>query len=366
MMMQSGPRNGKNSTGPCTGNRKVLLFHGPDVFDEGHAVRLMDAFPDFGYYQAGTMGRTAAHDHGLETIRSIPEMPGKVIRESLPYDVLLLVICPKTKESGMSFSRIIVDHAGTRKPILHVDCRHGIFTVWNLGMPQFVIETLRGMGFSEEPPIRPAVLVSQDGMEVSRHLQACEPGEYVLCDNILIGVATDTRVSITTSGGRIVATDGIDVKEHGLEKIGDIDISHAKCCSTRRLRGENTPPRITPLAGSGVAFINHAGADVYDLSRGCEGAVVVGDDTSRIVGDILFRFSLPVVAIIDGDWDHLVTWERFAPGSLVLTVDKDDEVGAFIYKTVFRHRMLCMQPFEVVRDAVLEACKGRILTQKAY
>lgn len=363
--MQNGLVNESSSTSRSTVNN-VVLFHGPDVFDKGYAAKFIREFAYCVFYQAGTMGRTAAYDHGLDMVVTIPDMPGKVIRESLDFDALIIVICPKTKESGKSFSRIIVDHAESDKPIMHVDCSSKIFTIWQPGFSKDIIDAFVDMGFTPEAPIVLPNPISYGHDTVTRHLHSCGKGEFVLCNNILIGKANGGRVSITTKNNRIVSTTGIDVKQHGLEKLDYVDIERAKCCSTVVLRKDITPPRITTSEGTGTAFINHAGADVYELAKGYEGAVVVGDDTSRIVGDILFRYSKPVIAITDGDWDRLLTKERFFTDSVVLTVDMDDEVGQDVFVEIFKGKYHIDTSFLKIKDIVMEHCNSRLLSVKQY
>lgn len=363
--MPNGQGNENNFTSRSTVNN-VLLFHGPDVFDQGYAAEMIETFDGFLYYQAGTMGRTAAYDHGLDMVVTIPDMPGKVIRTSLNYDALLIVIHPKTKRSGKCFARIIVEHAESDKPIMHVDCRSKIYTVWQGVFPCYIHDRLRLLGYVSESPITLPRLVTYGDNTVTRHLQSCSEGEHVLCNNILIGTAMGEVVSITTRHNRIVSTSGVKEKPHGLEKIGEIDIATAKCCSTAVLRQDVAAPRITRNSGRGVSFINHAGADVYELAQGYEGAVVVGDDTSRIVGDILYRFSMPVIAITDGDWDRLLSHERFFPGSIVLTVDMDDEVGKEIYVRVFGGKNSTDDSFSHIREIILDVFKDRICDVRSY
>jgi hypothetical protein len=97
------------------------------------------------------------------------------------------------------------------------------------------------------------------------------------------------------------------------------------------------------------------------LAGGYEGAVVVGDDTSRIVGDILYRYSMPVIAITDGDWDRLLKNERFFPGSVVLTVDMDDEVGKEIYECIFDKKNHSNRSFSDICEQILAGYSQRVL-----
>lgn len=363
--MHNGQRNENATTRRSTGSELTVLFHGPAVFDEGHAKRMIELFPDARFYQAGTMGRTAAYDHHLDEVTAIPDLPGKVIRE-LDCDHLLIVIRPKTLHSGQSFVRMILDHAKLSIPVVHVDCANGIFVRWQGDMPEYVLSRLIEKGYTEGETIPSMPRLEHDGQTTTRHLQSCDIGDYVLCNNILIGTARDTSVSITTVDERIVATSGIAVKEHGLEKLDRVDLTRAKCCSTPSLRDSSVTPRISKLSGEGIAFIDHCGAEVYDLADKCAGAVTVGDDTSRIVGDILYRFSVPIYAITDGDWDGLLSHERFAAGSVVVEVDHDDKAGKKVHERVFRGNHRIPLSFEDVCERIDALLDRNILKCKVY
>jgi len=69
--------------------------------------------------------------------------------------------------------------------------------------------------------------------------------------------------------------------------------------------------KVSYSAKGKVAFVDHTGYDVFKfLDEGICCAVTVGDDTTAIVGDVLERFGLPIIGIVDGDRDGLVRGER--------------------------------------------------------
>ncbi|HPR42377.1 MAG TPA: DUF2117 domain-containing protein [Candidatus Methanofastidiosa archaeon] len=347
----------------------VVLFHGPDVFDKGYAAELVRMIPGASYYQAGTMGRTAAHDNGLDDIISIPDLPGKVVARSKGIRSLIIAICPRSKESGKSFVKIIKENSGISVPLMHIDFSSGSFVVWQGTFPEGIISNIKGLGIKEDSPLESIERFSQDGGSVTRNLRDCMVGDFVLCRNILIGRATDTDVAITVMGGRIVGTKGISIKKHGiekLEKMGPLDINTAKCCATSNLRPGDVKPRVEDTMGRGVVFINHAGSEVYELSEGCEGAVVVGDDTSRIVGDILFRFNIPVIAITDGDRDGLIKQERFTQDSVLFEVDHDDEVGNHLFNKLFNKKERIDLPYEQVKSMVSSMISERVKDFRSF
>jgi len=342
----------------------VVLFHGPDIFDKGYAKDIICSLSDANFFQAGTMGRTAAHDNGLDNVFSIPDLPSKVVARSKDnIGSLLIAICPRSIDSGKSFVKIILENSGIKVPVMHLDFTSNSYVIWQGDFPRDLLENVRSMGLEEDFPLDKFPRFTLEGNMKTRHLRNCKPGDFVLCKNILIGRANDSNVSITVQDGRIVGTHGIDVKEHGIEKLelmGPLDIAKAKCCTTSNLRGDVVIPRIKKRIGEGVVFINHAGSEVYELSEGCEGAVVVGDDTSRIVGDILFRFDMPVIAITDGDKDGLIKHDRFTERSVLYEVDHDDEVGSHLFKELFKKCNKLDLPFDEVKGIIGKMISDRI------
>ena len=68
--------------------------------------------------------------------------------------------------------------------------------------------------------------------------------------------------------------------------------------------------------------------------------MTVGDDTTAIVGDILYRFQMPVIGITDGDGDVILENARITPGSVVFTVRQDDVFGLTVFSEVFQNHGL--------------------------
>ncbi len=60
----------------------------------------------------------------------------------------------------------------------------------------------------------------------------------------------------------------------------------------------------------------------------CCGVLAVGDDTTGVCGHICSHLGIPVLGIVDGDRDLIVT-AAFAPGSVVAEAlfERDDDIG---------------------------------------
>ncbi|MBM4237646.1 MAG: DUF2117 domain-containing protein [Euryarchaeota archaeon] len=87
----------------------------------------------------------------------------------------------------------------------------------------------------------------------------------------------------------------------------------------------------------GVYLIDHSAEDSVYRCRETWLVVAVGDDTSRIAGNLLYRFGVPIVAIRDGDEDGICAESQLAEGSIALRFRKntDDIVGQRTREVIF-------------------------------
>ena len=110
--------------------------------------------------------------------------------------------------------------------------------------------------------------------------------------------------------------------------------------------------------------MDHAGMYVYDLVHDVEGVVTVGDDTTAVVGDILYRFQIPVIGIVDGDADLILENIHFTPGSVRLTVREDDTFGLKVFEVVFKNRREIDASFDKVRDQIVGLADKDLVEQR--
>jgi len=177
--------------------------------------------------------------------------------------------------------------------------------------------------------------VEQTDEVVTRHIYGARLGEPLLVQGMVVGTVVDEDVAVIVQRGRIVDIVGVATKAHGLEKIGNIDLSTAYV-KTGHLRASNeacvqrsmVPAR--PLQRGSVTFVNHcADQTLESVSETTICTITVGDDTTSICGDILSRVGIPIVGITDGDGDGLYTGACGVEGSLVLRLNNasDDDTG---------------------------------------
>jgi len=170
----------------------------------------------------------------------------------------------------------------------------------------------------------------------------------------VVGRAKGEVLLVEDEGG--VEVLGVEGRKRALRKLAGRRVEEVRVVTLSRLR-EGIPRRrrLEAPRGEGVVFLDHAGYGIYDhLERGIRGAVTVGDDTTCVVGDILSRYSLPVVGLVDGDGDGLLEGAEFSPGSVLLRVGEDDSFGERVFREVFRGETYLRAGMEEVGRRVRE------------
>lgn len=347
-----------------------ILFHGPGVFDNGWAARLLVAFPGSRALLAGTLARTALVDSGLDGV----ECPG--VKASVGVDMLadtcdtvILAATSKTIESGLALGSLVAEKSTSSVPLVQVETTGMAWSSCRGKPPDELVSTLVALGFQHRPAGSARGGAWKEGDWAYRRLHAPCPGDNIMVNGIFIGVARSDDILITTYKGVIQEVTNTDIKEHGLEKLerfGPFDITRAKVASTPNLRCNPSPAAVRDQRGSGVIFVDHAASRIFTVAEGCAGAVTVGDDTTAICGDILRRFSIPVIGITDGDGDSLYPAGGFAPGSLELLVRADDVAGLDVKAHVFAGETRTDRDFEAVKQDVLDLLQDRILSRRDH
>ena len=68
--------------------------------------------------------------------------------------------------------------------------------------------------------------------------------------------------------------------------------------------------------------------------------ITVGDDTTLLASDILFRFQIPIIGITDGDLDKLVEKGYKSNDSIIFQLEEgnDDILGSKIFTELFNNQ----------------------------
>jgi hypothetical protein len=350
-----------------------ILFHGPEIFDSGWACRIIagvSRISDVRCVLAGTMGRTAVIDSGLQGIESPGSQPSRILRDLHgAVDSVLFANYAKSEQSGLMHAAMILEKADVEIPLLQVECSGHCYVEWIEGSSPALIQMVQEMGFSRRERLMRPSATWERNRKIYRRIDTAAAGEFLLVDGIVVGTALGGEIIIECEGRRIVHVRGVEIKPHGIEKLkrlGGIDLRTAKLASTASIRRTAHTPRITPVSGKGMVFVDHAGMQVYDLVQNREGAVTVGDDTTAVVGDVLYRFQIPLIGITDGDQDTLLGNTRLTPGSTVFTVREDDSAGLRIHSEIFRHQLTTNEGFESVRERISLLIREQILQRQDY
>ncbi|WP_299976654.1 DUF2117 domain-containing protein [Desulfobacula sp.] len=348
-----------------------ILFHGAEVIDSGWAKKIIDAMEtldDVRCVLAGTMGRTAVIDSGLKKFEFWGKMPGESLGKlATEADNIILATSSKSEESATTFGGMVVKHADVVTPVVQVECSNPFYVEWVEGISPAIIDMLKIMGIKQQPGIEIKESVWESDGKIFRKMTTAKPNDFILVDGIMVGRAEKAKIIFVCKNGHIIDIQGCKIKQHGIEKLdrfGNLDIKKAKLASTFSIRGTETVPRIQPVKGSGVSFIDHAGMHVYDLAHNVEGVVTVGDDTTTVVADILYRSQIPVIGIIDGDRDTILKNPHYTPGSVLFTVPEDDEFGLKVFDTIFQNNQRLDAKFDEVLAQTEKLAKGILIEKR--
>ncbi|MEA1943895.1 MAG: DUF2117 domain-containing protein [Euryarchaeota archaeon] len=357
-----------------------VVIHGPEVIDSGGARLVLDALSE--HYDViamlgGTMGRTAVLDHFLEDRIDISKRmgPSETVNFLSWTDAVILLNRGKSIESGIAFGRIVLSRS-KRIPIVQIEhpTENGVVIPWNdaLAWAESIADILN-LQIKPAPPAQDIRVVRTENGLTHRRIHDVLPGENIRVGGIVVGTAISDDVEIIVDDGRIVDITGVRVKEHGIEKLGKINIEKA-IIRTGSIRRTNHAPRIgitdrqvgSPLR---AVLIDHNAESSFELTSDADLAVTVGDDTTAIAGDILYRLGIPVIGITDMDLDYVLCDANILPGSIILRVEPgyDDIVGNMVHDMVFGGKNHTVaQSIESIREQVVGIAKEKLVEVLSY
>ncbi|MDD5959185.1 DUF2117 domain-containing protein [Methanobrevibacter wolinii] len=359
-----------------------VVVHGPNIIDSGYASEIIDFLSkDNEVYcrLGGTMGRTAVIDASLEDTIDISHklLPSESLSlfANENVDVIFLLNYGKSSTTGHVFGYKVFNHYLKRNfneniPLIQIERPgedDGSIVLWNLPINNKdnvfnIVSQLKSIfNIVEVTPseiekkhfsVLDTVDVNKYGKDVvKRKIHGVSPGENILVNGTVIGKSESESLILISKDGIIVDIIGGKIKQHGVDKLGKIDLKKA-IVKTGLLRRAEVSPRIIGHDSSKnifkVGYLDHAAEDVYSL-KDMDLIVTVGDDTTLLASDILFRFKIPIIGITDGDLDKVVEKGYKSNDSIIFQVQSgyDDKIGHKIFSDLFNSNNF----FEVSSDS---------------
>ena len=352
-----------------------VVVHGPNIIDTGYALKLIDLLSDYGEVSArlgGTMGRTAVIDASLEdridiTRKLVPSDSLKLFHDD-NVDMIFLLNYGKSDVTGQVFGYKVYNHYADKIdenaiPVIQIERPgedDGSIIAWN-NDSDIVMDLSQRLNLAIVTPeeIYNNHIKNDNHDSNQRTVHGVSPGENIMVNSVVIGKSTSDKLTLIARDNHIVDSEGGVLKEHGLEKLGEVDLDSA-IIKTGLLRHAKVTPRVISNNDSKeftVAFLDHAGEDVYKF-KDCSAVITIGDDTTLISSDILYRFNIPIIGITDGDLDKVVEDGFKAKNSYIFEVESgfDDICGKEIERILFsdNHISNDFSDIDQLKDKIFE------------
>ncbi len=333
-----------------------LVVHGPEIVDSGYTAKIIEILQNYGEVKArlgGTMGRTAVLDAQLESIIDISQklLPSQSINKFVEegLDIIFLINYGKSSLTGHTFGFKVWNNCPVNTPLIQIERPgedDGSLVAWSSDLEKFAVIIAKELNLEM---INPKAIVTeinsksrctQENLKSYRKIAGVSPKENLFVNGIVVGKSTSSEVTIVAEDGIIIGINGGEIKGHGIQKLGKIDLRKS-IIKTGLLRKSVVKPRVLESLNKcnsslNVALLNHAAEDIYKF-KNMDMVVTVGDDTTLVAADILYRFNVPIIGITDGDLDKVVQKGFIAAGSMIVELESgcDDYVGEKILFELF-------------------------------
>lgn len=351
-----------------------IVVHGPQIIDSGYALNIIKQLETYGELSiclGGTMGRTAVIDANLEDTIDIgtKRIPSKSIDKLYCEDkceLIFLLNSGKSTLTGHTFGYKVFNRS-CKPPLIQIerpDHEDGCIIPWIESVHDFAKELSEIMNLKLVTPNEVKTIlninpINHEGDLIKRKIAGVSPNENIFFNGIVIGRSNSDDVTLIAKDGVIIDIEGGQIKEHGVEKLGKIDITKGVIKTGLLRRSKITTPRIIKQKSKNsslkAAFLNHAAEDVYKF-KGIDVIVTIGDDTTLVSSDILYRFDVPIIGITDGDLDKVVENGFKNKDSLIIEFESgwDDKFGDKIFNEIFKNK-------EIIQINNIQEFKDKII-----
>ena len=354
-----------------------LLLHNPYLIDSGNAKNILTSLSKIGTIDAkiaGTMGKTAVFDEHLENKidTCCNKKPSEIVTNLLKKnDIAILLNHGKSLYSGVRFASIVASKISNLqdKPVIHIE-RPGCFDETIFPMNDNALEYITTISSllnikHSTNIIKPyKIKVHKKNNVQIRRIEGTYPGENIFINGLIVGKAQNNFVDIIVENGILTKLEGGILKEHGIEKLHKynkkcpIDLENV-WIKTGKLRNFNKPTKLNnrfkSFNDNKLIIIDHDAENIYKYISGTTAAISIGDDTTSIASEILFRFSIPVLGIVDGDLDCKDHNTRYFTDSTIYVLKKghDDILGEKIKQNIFNNnKYVNYSDFESIKSKI--------------
>ena len=360
-----------------------IVVHGPEIIDSGCAKMIFDLLNDFNHNSTkiktmaklgGTIGRVAVIDNNLETTIDISEklVPSESLKKlNNCNDILFLINYGKSKETGHTFGKIVVERSNIKnKTVIQIERpkeKDGTILIWNTPKNDFENKLINYLSNKLNLPIENCIsnglTIWEEHNNIYRELHGVDKGEAIMLNGIVVGRAIGAPVILVSNNNKLINIINGEVKWHGVEKLGEIDLKKViiKTGILRRhpsninKNKKNNKEYEYDLSSKGeVIIVNHAGEDILESvkNKGAPIVITIGDDTTTICGDILARFDIKIIGITDGDRDDILKNPIITEGSNIFLIKncKDDDVGEMLEEKLKDKNMTYIDTLNYIKE----------------
>ncbi len=358
-----------------------VVVHGPQIVDTGFAekvIRLLENYGDVKARLGGTMGRTAVIDAKLEEIIDInlKLLPSQSIDKiSQDSDVVLLINYGKSIVTGHAFGYKVFNRCQSDPDLIQIERPgepDGTVIPWKSHLTGMAEKLAGDLNLKVLNPsnvinsMEPNSLYNstEDENIVYRKIAGVSADENIFLNGIVVGRSTSSDVTLVAKNGILTHILGGKIKKHGVEKLGTIELDSA-VVKTGLLRRSRIKPRIIErdidqMSNKdnklNISYLSHAAEDIYKL-KDSDLVVTVGDDTTLVAADILYRFRVPIIGITDGDLDRVVEEGFRTVGSMIVELESgyDDIIGKKIFLELFNgHQTMEIENIENFKSKIIQ------------
>ncbi len=337
-----------------------VVVHGPQIVDTGFAGKILGLLTNYGAVKArlgGTMGRTAVIDASLEEAIDINYklLPSQSIDKiSEDSDVVFLINYGKSSITGHAFGYKVYNRCKSDPNLIQIERpgeSDGTVIPWKSDQKDLADSVAKDLKLKVMTPSQVVEAMETDCIYnpteketiVYRKIAGVSADENIFLNGIVVGKSTSQDVTLIAENGILTQILGGKIKEHGVEKLGSIELETA-VIKTGLLRKSRIKPRIIDRKIEllnkhnklNISYLSHAAEDIYKL-KDSDLVVTVGDDTTLVAADILYRFRVPIIGITDGDLDRVVEEGFRTVGSMIVELESgyDDIIGKKIFSELF-------------------------------